>query len=345
MRKAQGGAAFIAVSVTIMVGLLQAPPAQAQYFGYSPFTGASNWGWLARNLMYPLNRASGYNAPYYLANSLVWNGAYAATRGMNGRQYQAGQQVDPSGQPVLSPRTRNKPFLSGPAGVSDQSVQAQWVPPAKPLPQDQQIAPQLNGWVPVGQTAFDPAPGVAPMDPNDPFAPAQNPSTSPVFAPQSVASAPYAIPSGMPPQATQSVDSSQSEQSVPTKGKKHVRKDKHARDQSNNANLASAGRPIGQFGAPPTGSSPLVRGFIHLVNANYNGNIAQALNDPDMRRYAGAIGLIADNQPLGEINQQRAELVRQIFAEEGQDPAVRVNAAKMLLKPAVNQSAATGIPR
>lgn len=57
-------------------------PAQA-FWGYSPWTGQSNWLWMARGLQYPLNRFSSYNAPYYLASPLINSASYAVSRGFN----------------------------------------------------------------------------------------------------------------------------------------------------------------------------------------------------------------------------------------------------------------------
>src|SRR5262245_52182406 len=80
------------------LSLASCAPAMA-YWGYSPYTGASNWLWLARTLQYPFNRYSAVNAPYYLANQLITPVTYAASRRLGSAQrnmyygdYQPGEQ-------------------------------------------------------------------------------------------------------------------------------------------------------------------------------------------------------------------------------------------------------------
>jgi hypothetical protein len=97
-------------------------PAHAYYWGYSPNTGSS-WLWLAQSLFYPFGRTNGlrynsfYNgAPYYLANSLVWNASYMvsqqAYKGLTNRNIvrQAELQNYQDPEPVYYPRERNRPI-------------------------------------------------------------------------------------------------------------------------------------------------------------------------------------------------------------------------------------------
>ncbi len=162
------------IILTLLSGCLSAlclaavaQPARANYWGYSPYTGSASWLWLARSLSYPLNRYSGYNAPYYLANSLVWNATYAATQGLDGRRRQAtyGQYLDP--EPFYNPRSRVRPVANPIWGV-DQVAYAQGGPaqiPAVAAPAP--VPGSYPGWapqaVPAGQIPSSSSPpGTAP---------------------------------------------------------------------------------------------------------------------------------------------------------------------------------------
>lgn len=76
-------------------GTVAQPVAAQLPWGYSPITGSNSWLWLSRSIFSPssllFRGGYGYNAPYYLANTLAWNGAYAASQAVNyaGKKAQA----------------------------------------------------------------------------------------------------------------------------------------------------------------------------------------------------------------------------------------------------------------
>jgi hypothetical protein len=314
--------------------LSAAQPAQAQYFGYSPFSGLSNVSWLARSLGYPLIRNSGYNAPYYLANSLVWNASYAASRGLgfsNNRQYNSGQYMDPSGQLLGQGRSRTKATATNNQAVMDQSVQANWIAPARPWPQEQQS--QDPSWVPLSQN--NNANAVPEVIPDDPFAPAANAPqrTNPAVASAPTSSFPqnpFAANNAPPAVASQQAQPQDSANFTgnkkPSSGWFNKSKKKFGSPVADATNTASAADI-------ETHESPLARGFLHLVNENYGGDLSRALADADMRKYAKAIGLIpSSNESLSQISAERSDLIRQILSDRSQDASVRLNAARLLLK-------------
>jgi hypothetical protein len=176
--------------------------------------------------------------------------------------------------------------------------------------------------------------------PDDPFA--TTAAAAPTIAPQGAApvnasapSAPYAVPGAAPAvaPAIAAGDAGNGSNRWSKKSKKQRRSlaDNQAPGLAppwNQSRSPQATRPV-------SGESPLARGFIHLVNENYGGNIGKALADGDMRRYAQAVGLIGSEQDaVAGLSPERSELVRQILADQRQDAGVRLNAARMLLKPA-----------
>lgn len=230
-------------------------------------------------------------------------------------------------------------------------------------------------WVPTSPVSADPAPDLVPQA--DPFGPPINSGrtyplesqrTSPFNAPGSVQGmqsrrAGRSMPDGTPPSGPPpSVVADKAPPLAPPIKKRHARgrylnRDAKFSSQAGSQSSPASAMPSPDAFLPPTpakasaataasGSSPLARGFIQLVNENYQGDIGRALADSDMRKYARAIGLIGDqSRPAAELNSQRTELIKQILADDSEDPSVRVSAVKMLLKRNTgSQTAATGVP-
>jgi hypothetical protein len=80
--------ALRAQALAVLLAVTSAGAAQAQFypFSYSPLTGSSSIFWPMRVLLSPASLfwrgGYGYNAPYYLANTLTYNAAYAAGAGL-----------------------------------------------------------------------------------------------------------------------------------------------------------------------------------------------------------------------------------------------------------------------
>ena len=276
-----------------------AQPVHAYYWGgnYSPYTGASSWLWLARTLTYPLSRFSGSSTPYYLANSAVWNASYYASRGFgNGRHTYNGDYVQ--GDPYYGDQNRQRPFVGASA---DQTVSAR----------------RANGYTNWGNPQLGasggPDSGAEDLPEPQPVPPGMSSSpislAPPPIAPQA-APGPFTGPSIAPQPAPDL---------APRRG---FGKKKNHKQSSSDASPATTG----------SGSSPLAKGFIDLVNSKYEGDIARALLDPQTRSYARAVGLIGSSDSFGaDLSKERLQLIRQILSDDKEDAASRVTAVRMLL--------------
>jgi hypothetical protein len=275
-------------------------PAHAYYWGgnYSPYTGASSWLWVARTLSYPLSRFSGSSTPYYLANTAVWNASYYASRGFgNGRHTYNGDYVQ--GDPYYGTQNAQRPFVGS---AADQMVSAR----------------RANGYTnwgtPQNGATNGTEPGEGDLPEPQPVPPGLtgNPISAapPPIAPQATAG-PFTGPSMAP-------------QPAPAPGLRR------GFGKRNNRNRASNnGRGAASTGS---GSSPLAKGFIDLVNSKYDGDIARALLDPQTRSYARAVGLIGSSDSFGaDMSKERLQLIRQILSDDKEDAASRVTAVRMLL--------------
>lgn len=107
----------------------------------------------------------------------------------------------------------------------------------------------------------------------------------------------------------------------------------HAQPYSSNQAMPPLAPPLSRFPLAPPQLSSASRGFIELVNTKYGGNISKALFDPSARSYARSIGLISSDEIFdADLSPQKVETIKEIFADEKEDPTARVNAARLLLK-------------
>jgi hypothetical protein len=92
--------------------------------------------------------------------------------------------------------------------------------------------------------------------------------------------------------------------------------------------------PAPNFSRLPQYPQPsMAQGFVSLVNSKYGGNISKALFDPQTRSYARSVGLIASDEIFdADLSPQKVDTIKNIFADEQEDPAARINAARLLLK-------------
>lgn len=151
--------------------------AQAQVWGYSPYSGSASWLGLARTLSYPLNRISSAGMPFYLANNLIYAGTYAANNRILNRQRNLNYGNYTDEEPYYNPRQRTRPSMNGGYGVTDQVVHAH------PYRQSQQGDPDFGDDTPP-PTFHDPSQDFN-IDPN-PLVASANPGQvvpPPVMAP------------------------------------------------------------------------------------------------------------------------------------------------------------------
>ncbi len=79
-------------------------------------------------------------------------------------------------------------------------------------------------------------------------------------------------------------------------------------------------------------AAPLAEGFVATVNERFGGDLSEALDDPDLRAWAEAIGLVHEgNLIYRDLSEQRIGIIRQIFADESLDPAAKIRAAAAIL--------------
>lgn len=84
---------------------------------------------------------------------------------------------------------------------------------------------------------------------------------------------------------------------------------------------------------PPKVSEPLGQGFIQVVNERFSGDIALALRDKDLRKYARSIGLIdSDKVAADKMPPEKLDLIRAILADRSESASTKINAVRVLLK-------------
>lgn len=293
--------------ISLALGLGLALPAQAYYpwwLGYSPLNGSTTRMWLSRSLFNPGNflrsGVGGYSAPYYLANSLTWNAAYAAGQGFNavvpGRK-SAGNQMWPIGE-------------HGTAGqVVDQISPAKWANrlPNTAVPPNQAITapamPDISTGVPAilaggGDPFFMPLP--ATLNPDGSAAASPVPASAPVPAPTNATASSPAVP--LIAAATEPAPAPNFQRSSET-------------------------------GTNPTaGANPFAQAFVEHVNRKFSGNIQKALSDKQTRGYASALGLLDGQDKVPEITSERAELIKRILEDPKEDPLTKVSTIRLLIK-------------
>lgn len=289
---------------TLVAATASTLPAQAYNWGYSPWSGSSNWQWIARSFGYPLSRLSTPGTPLYLLNPLIYNASYAVAGGSNAgrrqkqfekyqqqanqfqQQYQyGGPYTDP--EPFSYPRQRTRPFLQSPYPV-DQVAYA----PA-PFVTGPDVA--WNGPDPVAEDGFnvEQAPPVVPGN--------ANPAIQ--ADPLSLAAAlPIAANfSGQTPPVAPEFPRAQNDTSLPT-------------------------------GGAATGS-PFAGAFIELVRHKFKGNIARALSDKKARSLAKSLGVIPEGSfDPDDISLERLALIEKVLSDDKESPSTRLTTVRMLLR-------------
>jgi hypothetical protein len=284
---------------SFLVAATSALPAQAYYWGYSPYTGGANWHWIARSFGYPLSRLSTAATPLYLLNPLIYNASYAVVGGSKvarrqkqfedyqkqAQQFQQQQQAqyfqqgqpysDP--EPFAYPRQRTRPFVPNPYPV-DQVAYAPWI---------------TGGPDPIWS-------GPDPVNEGGPF--------NVLGAPPPVVPTAGGQMNGFdPPLAATAAQTPQPEPEF-------------------------AGAPS-EAESGGSGASPFAAAFIELVRTKFKGNMARALNDKQARSLARTLGVIPEGKfDPDEIPLERLALIEKVLADEKESPATRLSTVRLLLK-------------
>lgn len=81
------------------------------------------------------------------------------------------------------------------------------------------------------------------------------------------------------------------------------------------------------------GNAPLAQGFVNLVNSRFDGNISQALFDPEARAWARSIGLInQDDVFAANLSSERVELIERLFKDESLPAHAKIHTTRVLLQ-------------
>ena len=310
------------------ISMLLATPAHAFFWGYSPLTGSTTRMWLSRSLYNPYNLVrGGYSAPYYLANTLGWNAAYAVGQGFNsGKKNQANSiaQMQMFGQP----------------GVVDQIAPARWTAAQAQAQQQAFQTPNIASSAPAllapeADPFFMPVP--MSMDPTG-ASPSATPITNPIT--QTEAS--------MVPAAAPDFRNGKELNKKQKKQKKHKKQDSDSNLVANNPSSQNSNSEIAQSPAQAainpqtaiantgaaTGSkaNPFAHAFVEHVNAKFGSDINKAFSDKETCGYAQAMGLIDDKNKSVAIQPERVELIRHILQDPAEDSLTKVNTIRMLIK-------------
>lgn len=86
--------------------------------------------------------------------------------------------------------------------------------------------------------------------------------------------------------------------------------------------------------AATSGGAPLAAGFLNLVDTKFDGDIHEALFDPQARSWARSLGLIEEDQLFSQtFEPTRTHLIQQVIRDKTLDPVSKLNAIKILLPP------------
>lgn len=280
--------------------------------------------WLSRSLYNPYNLVrGGYSAPYYLANTLGWNAAYAVGQGFNaGKKNQA--------------NSINQMKMFGQQGVVDQIAPAKWAAAQNQNQQQAFQAPDLSSSAPALLA----------------------PETDPFFMP-----VPMSIDTSSSPQvaalAPQTLPIQQSEAgTIPAPApdfrgtnEKHQKHKKQKKQKKENKGLAEPNSIQEQLPEQPgtqtsansamkstietattPKNNPFANAFVEHVNAKFGSDINKAFSDKETCGYAEAMGLIDDRNKSITIQPDRVELIRHILQDPAEDSLTKVNTIRMLIK-------------
>ena len=325
------------VALSALLSTVCLTPAQAQYSplgtfgGYSPLTGSSSMFMPLRMLLSPASMlwrgGYGYSAPYYLANSLTYNAAYAAGQGMTGLQRQN----------YINNYWSNP--ANGPnAPVVDQVSMAPWYnPPRTPL--------QLSG--------ANQSPLAAPVADASTIGAANNKSADFMPIPAALGEnsltkpALEAIPAAAPPIASAKApvvpaapdfrEANRTIASTPGKFSESSSTNLAASQTSIPANSANSANSNGrdsinqQSNQQTSGSNLFAQAFVEHVNNNYSGDISKALSDKQTKQYAQALGIL-DKEKDVDLPADRIELIKRVMQDPAEDSLTKINTVRMLIK-------------
>lgn len=318
----------VALCIALAGTLSFAQSADAYYYPFRYFFG--NTYNLAYSLPYlglamigrgaPYNANPLYSAPSYFRRPLnmMYNGAISSG-GSYGGGYPQGYSLEPyqDEEPMQQPRQRKRPYKPGQLGV-DEVTHAQWAPPGQQMPP---TSPAGTPVPPQGAAGAASAPGYA-AQPNT-VPPGAGNFTNPNLAhlqggaPNTAGHATFAPASadGTPP-----LPPTVAGKNAPVMLAPNI----------NSANPLERGSAM---------AAPLAQAFVHQVNSKFDGNMNNALFDPETRSWAKALGLINHEKLFGaDLSDTRVQLMRQVLQDQSLDAISKLGAIKILLTAGANSA-------
>lgn len=312
----------VALCIALAGTLTFAQSADAYYYPFRYFFG--NTYNLAYSLPYlglamigrgaPYNANPLYSAPSYFRRPLnmMYNGAISSG-GSYGGGYPQGYSLEPyqDEEPMQQPRQRKRPYKPGQLGV-DEVTHAQWAPPGQQMPPTSQAGTPVP---PQGAPGYGAQPNTVPpgagnfTNPNLAHLQGGAPNTAghATFAPASA--------DGTPP-----LPPTVAGKNAPVLLAPNI----------NSANPLERGSAV---------AAPLAQAFVHQVNSKFDGNMNNALFDPETRSWAKALGLINHEKLFGaDLSDTRVQLMRQVLQDQSLDAISKLGAVKILLTGGANSA-------
>lgn len=310
-RRQHPGKNLLLVTLLLLLATMGMAPVGAQYspyssYSYSPLTGSTNMFWPLRLLVSPgsmLWRGGyGYSAPYYLANTLTYNAAYAAGMGVNalGRQN------------YMNYYWNQNNGINAP--VVDQISMAPWYYPPRGVRQ-------------AGTALANSVDNTSSRAINNPIMPTNTKSNE--FMPVPVALSDAST--GAKPAETPSLSLNQS--ASPTIATAPDFRSGKTVAAAASAATAPTGAKISSASENGAGASnPFAQAFIDHVNNKFSGDISKALSDKQTRGYAQALGILEHESKDVDIPADRIELIKRIMQDPAEDSLTKVNTIRLLIK-------------
>lgn len=279
---------------------LSAPAAKADFWGYSPYTGSSNWFWLNRSLLSPIGlfgSGTGYSAPAYLAGTAAWTAGTALSRGVLGRQYQGDYRAYRQQAGVIASNQNGQ----NPARKSNPEVvdQITYLRPAGATKPADAAPSELSNRFPFDVPG---APGVL-------GAPDLAGGSGPAGASPDVL-----VPQGGSAPAIAIATASAQPPTAP--------------DFLHPDRLVSNDSAITKAAESPAALQSL---FLKHLLLGYQGDIVKAMQDKEMSRLALENGLNVEHLPAKLTNSEKA-MIRKILADEKETPQARLVALRLILR-------------
>lgn len=343
-KRRQGRIKFQAVALgAVVLSALSISPAQADFWGYSPYTGSSNWFWLNRSLLSPIGLfggGTGYSAPAYLAGTAAWTAGTALSRGVLGRQYQGdyrayrqqsnGSISNGGGSGAVQPASNGR-AAGGNGGGPNVVDQISYLRPsglAQPAANEMFGTPdpaKLNN-LSDSATLLNPLMTAPPVALHPGALPV--PATAPSFnAARNAAASAASNAAGNATGSAASNAAGNVAESVEAENKRAT----GIADATGSVGFVNSAPDFrGAANAPEAGNA-LQSLFLKHLLIGYQGDIVKAMQDKEMSRLAAENGLNIENMPSKLSNSEKA-MIRKILSDEKETPQARLVALRFVLK-------------